>query len=40
VESSKAKNLLEIAVRELLRDNSQEQIINAVETICEEERTC
>jgi hypothetical protein len=38
MESSKAKNLLEIGVRELMRDNTQEQILAAVEEICNESK--
>jgi predicted ATP-dependent protease len=36
VENSNAKNLLEIGVRELMRDNSKEMIMAAVEEICDE----
>lgn len=40
MENSNAKNLLEMGVRELLRDNNKDTIMEVVESICDEQDSC
>lgn len=40
MENSNAKNLLEMGVRELLRDNNKDTIMAVVESICDEQDSC